>query len=212
MDALEFLQRLRDWPQLASILSSAGAVLLVIVVFWLRRRMKLRHTSAKQQMSFISEGVAEEPADVLSDGAQKNIPGGEGPTGYVAQPPKHRDEATISKHIKIAELAQDQKDLAALYLEQARLELSKGDSVTAGDLLRKSIMLSTTHDFKKIHAEARLELADIAQVDGDPITACEHWQMARGLFHEIDAQKDVKKTDQHLLSNGCPTDWVLTDF
>ncbi len=212
MDALESLQGLPGWVYLALILSGVSAVLLLIVLFWLKRRVQRNNSSASQHVGLISEAVVEAPTAVLSDGERKIMPGGEDPTAPVSQPLKHRNEATISKYMKIAEMARDQKALAALYLERARLDLSNGDSVAAGDHLRKSIMLSTTHNLKKIHAEARLELADISQADGDPTTACEHWQMARGLFHELDAQDDVKKTDQHMLSNGCPTDWVLTDF
>lgn len=186
---------------LALIITVLGLALLLLGVLWFKQRRSHNELDTASQ----KVGILSEDAAVAGRGAAETAP-------VVARPVKHRDEATISRYIKIAEMARDQKALAGLYLERAWLELSKGERDAASELLRKSIMLATTHDLKMIHAEARLELADLAQADGDPTTACEHWQMARQLFHDVDAKDGVEKTDKKILSNGCPTDWVLTDF
>ena len=47
---------------------------------------------------------------------------------------------------------------------------------------------------------------------GDLTTACEHWQIARALFHELKQGRDHAAVETRMLRNGCPTDWVLTDF
>ena len=63
-----------------------------------------------------------------------------------------------------------------------------------------------------MHAEARLELAEIARASGDLTTACEHWQIARGLFSDLKHAKGRGKAETLMREHGCPTDWVLNDF
>lgn len=207
---------LPDGVELELVLGAILILMAIIVLVWLRRRINKKNSSASQHLGLTSQGGVD-----ASGAAQSNREQGGGSVGAEQVPsaletpkprPKHRDDATISKHMKIAELANDQEALAALYLERARLELSNDNAGDAGTHLRKSVMLATSHNLKQIHAEARLELAEIAETAGDMTTACEHWQMARGLFHELDAQQAIKETDTRMLRNGCPTDWVLTDF
>lgn len=126
-----------------------------------------------------------------------------------ARPP--RDGHLITKDIATAEKRGDDQALADLYLEYARFCLQSDDD-TAADTLRKSVVLASQHDLKHTHAAARLELANLSELGGDLTTACEHWQIARTLFHELERQRDVEATDARMLRNGCPTDWVLTDF
>lgn len=65
---------------------------------------------------------------------------------------------------------------------------------------------------KDLQAATRMQLADVAKRRGDSTTACEHWQMARMLFHDIGDKAGFKDVDEKMRANGCPTDWVLTDF
>ncbi len=65
---------------------------------------------------------------------------------------------------------------------------------------------------KAIHAKARVALGDLAHANGDPTTACEHWQIARALFHELKQAAITPRSRRACCKNGCPTDWVLTDF
>ena len=82
----------------------------------------------------------------------------------------------------------------------------------AEELLRKCILGAGAARHKATHAKARLALGDLAHAGGDPTTACEHWQIARALFHELRQVEDHAEAEQRMLRNGCPTDWVLTDF
>jgi len=200
---LSSLDRL-DWGHSVLYLGVAVVVVFLSLLVWLRGRSKKKNSPTTQPVGLISEGVLEPSAGDHGGDTKTSL------ETFKKRP--FRDEQTITKHIEIAEFAGDQEALARLYLERACLDVSNGAHDAAGDLLRKSILLATSHNIKDIHAAARLELAEIAEADGDMTTACEHWQMARTLFHELDAQDDIKRTDARMLSNGCPTDWVLTDF
>lgn len=212
MNVSELNFSLPEGVQFAHILGVLFTLILVVVLVWLKRRMNANNSSADQHLGLTSQGAVDPSHANLSKGEQGGDPVGTNDVSPAPKVPSYRDEATITKHLKMAELANDQEALAALYLERARLELSNDNAAGAGNHLRKSVMLATSHNLKKIHAEARLELAEISEASGDMTTACEHWQMARGLFHELDAQDAIKQTDKRMLSNGCPTDWVLTDF
>ena len=96
--------------------------------------------------------------------------------------------------------------------DEAVAHRENGNEATAADCLRKTIMLATTAGDKPLHALARLELGDICTSEGDLITACEHSQMARSLFEETSSARDAEVCEKRMLGNGCPTDWVLTDF
>ena len=87
-----------------------------------------------------------------------------------------------------------------------------GDDVSAADYLRQSIKLASTIRNDQLHALARLELGDMAESEGDLITACEHWQLARSLFEGERRANDAGVCETRMARNGCPTDWVLTDF
>lgn len=62
------------------------------------------------------------------------------------------------------------------------------------------------------HAFARIELGDLAHHEGDLTTACEHWQIARQLFADLNRADEQKKVEDRMRCNGCPTDWVLNNF
>lgn len=97
-------------------------------------------------------------------------------------------------------------------LELARLMLARGARPQAEALLRKTVIVATSAKLPIAHAQARIELADLASSDGDMTTACEHWQMAKLLFHELDRRKDRELMADLMRDNGCPTDWFLTGF
>lgn len=87
-----------------------------------------------------------------------------------------------------------------------------GDDDAAADRLREAIMLAASIQNDRLHARARLELGDIAESQGDLTTACEHWQLARSLFEGERRNGDAGACETRMARNGCPTDWVLTDF
>ena len=101
---------------------------------------------------------------------------------------------------------------AAIHLQMARLHRAVGDEAECLTALRAAAGLAAQHGPRSIHAEARLELAEVAFKAGDLTSACEHWQMARSALLD-DGQKEAHaRVDKRMRENGCPTDWVLTDF
>ena len=122
------------------------------------------------------------------------------------------DETSLVGAIAEAEAERNNGRLAALYLSLAQLRIDAGDTRAAGDLLRKSIQTAAGAGLNEAHAKSRVMLGDLAQSTGDPVTACEHWQIARKLYHDIGRRSDYNEVDARMLRNGCPTDWVLTDF
>lgn len=113
--------------------------------------------------------------------------------------------------IRSAEASNDQAALASLYLAAARSEIAEGRLEEAAEQLRASVRAAVKSRSKTVQAEARLELAELARAAGDLTTACEHWQLARALFHELQDER-VGKTETLMQKHGCPTDWVLNDF
>jgi hypothetical protein len=102
--------------------------------------------------------------------------------------------------------------ICASLLRRAEVQLQSDDKLGAAASLREAIRLAAACDLSGQHAAARLELGELARQDGDLITACEHWQIARGLFHDLKNSARVKSTEGRMRDHGCPTDWVLTDF
>jgi tetratricopeptide (TPR) repeat protein len=118
----------------------------------------------------------------------------------------------LASAVERAEAKGDESELADLHLALAREKLAARRVQEAGDQLRKSIRIASRIGNKKTHAEARLELAEIARADGDLTTACEHWQIARALFSDLSHAKGRDKAETLMREHGCPTDWVLNDF
>lgn len=126
-----------------------------------------------------------------------------------AHPPsKHELAARIAE----AEAANDHGAVAGLYLDYARVELADGRTEAAAGHLRASIRAAIGSRNAAAQAEARLELAELARAAGDLTTACEHWQIARSLFHGLGAVAHLGETERLMREHHCPTDWVLNDF
>jgi hypothetical protein len=126
--------------------------------------------------------------------------------------PRAIDGAALLAAVGEAEAAGQLQRLPGLYLSLAEWRSDLGETDAAEGLLRKSIGAAAGTGLKETHAKARVALGDIAQAKGDPVTACEHWQIARGLFYELKLKGAHDAVDARMQRNGCPTDWVLTDF
>lgn len=121
-------------------------------------------------------------------------------------------EVSWAERIQKAEAAGDAVEVAGLYLAWARDEVACGQAAEAGEHLRTTVRIATKSKAAALHAEARLELAELAREAGDLTTACEHWQLARALFHDLTERERVGETERLMQRHGCPTDWVLNDF
>ena len=122
------------------------------------------------------------------------------------------DGAALLAAVKEAEADGQLRRLPGLYLSLAHWRLESKETSAAEELLRKCILAATTAGQKDCHARARLALGDVALSKGDPVTACEHWQIARSLFRELRLSQEHDAVEARMRRNGCPTDWVLTDF
>jgi hypothetical protein len=135
-----------------------------------------------------------------------------GAPGADAEKPPALDFAALTAAVGEAEAVGQVRRLPGLYLSLAEWRLKAGETGIAEELLRKSIRGATSAGLKDTHAKARVALGDIAHAGGDLATACEHWQIARSLFYELRQVREHDAIDARMRRNGCPTDWVLTDF
>ncbi|HEY8194434.1 MAG TPA: hypothetical protein VIF13_05250 [Hyphomicrobium sp.] len=128
--------------------------------------------------------------------------------------PDHHDEdvPTIAKRIERAISANDNTALADLYLALARGHEKLGRAEARMAALRSAAGCGALHGPQASHAAARLQLAEAAYDAGDLTTACEQWQLARGAFLSDGQLDEHERVEKRMRDNGCPTDWVLTDF
>jgi len=129
-----------------------------------------------------------------------------------AKPAPRLDGAALTAALAEAEARGETERLPVLYLSLAQCRIEARQTLEAEELLRKTIRGAMGPMHKEIHARARLALGDLAHAHGDLTTACEHWQIARALFFELKLSRDHDAVETRMLRNGCPTDWVLTDF
>lgn len=166
----------------ATLLLLLPFVVLVVAVLWLNRRAR----------PVAPPSAAEAP-----------LP--EAPSAAAPPPP-------APAPFPAAEAAGDGAALAALHLAAARDDIAAGHAEAAARHLRASLGAAARERDRAVEAEARLELAELARAAGDLTTACEHWQIARGLFRELARADRLGETERLMRAHGCPTDWVLTDF
>ena len=133
-------------------------------------------------------------------------------TGRSAPPQPATPEIDWPERIRKAEAKADPVPVAEVYLAWGREEIARGSVASASEHLRTAIGFAAKGKAGALHAEARLELAELARSAGDLTTACEHWQLARALFHELQQRERVGDTERLMQRHGCPTDWVLNDF
>ena len=80
------------------------------------------------------------------------------------------------------------------------------------EALRAAAGCGALHGPRSAHAEARLQLGEAAYATGDLASACEQWQLARTAFLADGQKEQHARVEKRMRDNGCPTDWVLTDF
>lgn len=109
--------------------------------------------------------------------------------------------------------AQGQKTLlAGLYLDLAAAYDRAGDQNARMEALRSAAGNGALHGPHSAHAAARLALGEAAHEAGDLTGACEQWQLARTACLEGGDAAQHAVIEKRMRDNGCPTDWVLTDF
>ena len=143
---------------------------------------------------------------------------------------EHSDDRQAAQDVVGAEISEcedagedDFNEVETMSVEAARAKcaalvvlvnqhLESGAAPAAAVSLRELVRIAAASGLNDQHAAARLELGELARKDGDLITACEHWQIARGLFHDLKNGPNLKTVETQMRDHGCPTDWVLNDF
>lgn len=136
------------------------------------------------------------------------------PQAKPAPPPVARPKSPeeLAAAVARSEAGGNKSELAHIYITQAVACIASGQRDDGASFLRDAIRVAALNRLAEPHALARLELGDLYLGNGDPTTACEQWQIARNLFHDLARPADRDSVDKRMLGNGCPTDWVLTDF
>lgn len=122
------------------------------------------------------------------------------------------EEKELVLSLATAKAERDDASLSRSSVLLARLLIARSERVQAATLLQSAAMVARRAKLPVTHAEARIELAELALVDGDMTSACEHWQMAKLMFHETGRRLDQDRMADIMRQHRCPTDWVLTNF
>lgn len=149
--------------------------------------------------------------------AQPVMPAAPAPVSTSAEPAVEAPAAplgfdSIKAQFEEAVKSAPKTALAPLYLEYASQCRKSGDEAACLAALRSAAGFGALHGPRVAHAAARVELAEVAYMSGDAIGACEQWQIARLVLHEEGLKDAYARIDKRMRDNGCPTDWVLTDF
>lgn len=122
------------------------------------------------------------------------------------------DVGEIARTIEAAKAGEENVALADLYLVQAHAYQKLGDEKARMTALTAAAGYAALHGPPSTHAIARMQLAEAARNGGDLTSACEHWHLAREAFHASGHTEEHAKVEKLMRDNGCPTDWVLTEF
>ncbi len=174
------------------------AVLLTLFALLLHRRLK-RSSAKSSQASQLVSGIAAPLSPVREDTAAE-------------LPPKLEDVETLNKKIELALARGEKTSLSRLYCDLAAGHERLGNVEARMSALRSAAGYGALHGPGAAHAAARLALAEAAQRAGDLTTACEQWQMAKAAYQQAGDTDQQERVEKRMRDNGCPTDWVLTDF
>jgi hypothetical protein len=154
--------------------------------------------SPHQDLSADADGGCEEAVFVLAE----EVP---------VLSPREQEEGLVLA-LEAARVARDDALLSSHSVQLARLLLVRSERPKAAQLLQTAALVARRAKLPVVHAEARMELAELALLDGDLTSACEHWQMAKLMFHELGRRVDQDRVAEMMRKQRCPTDWVLTNF
>ncbi|AGK58126.1 hypothetical protein HYPDE_32258 [Hyphomicrobium denitrificans 1NES1] len=129
-----------------------------------------------------------------------------------SMPVEEDDVGTIVGRIDAAKAADNKAVLADLYLAQALAHQKLGDEKARMAALTSAAGCASLYGPEATHAIARMQLAEAAYSTGDLTSACEHWHLAREAFRASGHAEEHARVEKLMRDNGCPTDWVLTEF
>ncbi len=166
-----------------------AALLIVVAFFRRRRKSSVQNGGAVQALSTPERGAPQ----------PEHLPETETPDA-------------IARKIETAVAAGQKTSLAQLHLDLARAHERQGNVDARMKALRSAAGYGALHGPPSVHAAARLALGEAAYGAGDLTSACEQWQMARSAFLDAGDAEQHDRVEKRMRENGCPTDWVLTDF
>lgn len=210
--------------QLAAVVAVALAVVLVL---WRASRARRQRDTAPARQTIAALPV--QPAPALEQPPEPLTPFATDTTSEIPAPSTVapspveiemtlqqsatlENSQSLDAEIAASEAKGESAELAYLYIKHAAVYVAAGAREQAADRLRDAIRVAALRRLPAPHALARIELGDLYLENGDPITACEQWQIARNLLHDLGRLEERDGVDKRMLGNGCPTDWVLTDF
>lgn len=133
-------------------------------------------------------------------------------TDWIPSLSPQQQERALETALATAKSDRDDAALSRNSILLARILLSRSARDEAAALLQSAALSARRAKLPVLHAEARIELAQLAHGDGDMTSACEHWQMAKVMFHETGQRPDQDRISDLMRQHRCPTDWVLTNF
>jgi hypothetical protein len=133
-------------------------------------------------------------------------------TDQIPSPSLEQQERALQLALAAAKSERDDAALSRNSVLLARILLTRSARGEAAQLLQSAALSARRAKLPVLHAEARIELAELARSDGDMTSACEHWQMAKVMFHETGQRPDQDRISDLMRQHRCPTDWVLTNF
>ena len=196
-----------DKATLETLLSAAVflipiAVLFTLILLLSRRRWRSAQSPAAQPREPSSEPPQAEPLQAFSSDQQAQTP----------PPAPVESVETILEKIETALDRGEKTALSGLYYELAASHARLGKVEARMAALRSAAGYGALHGPPGAHAAARLALGEAAHSAGDLTTACEQWQMARTAYLQAGEAEHHAHIEKRMRENGCPTDWVLTDF
>jgi hypothetical protein len=197
----------------ATLLLLVPFVLLAAVVVVVTRRRR-RSGSRRKELAVAADVPTEQISrtETLVLGLIPPQDGGEGVLDPVETGKPAREVRDFVTEIAVAEKSGDEASLVDLHRDHGIDLKSRGELGAAASEFGWCVLLASKSGRKTVQAQARLELGDIARESGDLTTACEHWQIARGLFLDLKEDDALGWAETRMRENGCPTDWVLNDF
>ncbi len=185
----------------AAVFVIAIAVLITLLALLLRRKPK-RPAEISSQPAPASPSPSPSPSPLAA-----------GLDVATAEPqPPVEDVETLNRKIEQALARGDKTALSGLYYDLAAGYERAGDTNARMVALRSAAGYGALHGPDTAHAAARVALAEAAQRAGDLTTACEQWQMAKTAYLKAGETGHHDSVEKRMRENGCPTDWVLTDF
>lgn len=198
-------------PELQRLLTGAAlaipfAILITLIAVLMNRRKQRRRNDRRIADAPAIHGVASKLGPLQPSSTGEAGPHDAPADASVSEP------GVVRRSIAAAEANGEKLTLAPLYLKLALAEYAAGNQTGQLTALRSAAGLGALHGPPSAHAEARIALAEISAEAGDLTSACEQWQIARNAYNDDGNTELTARVDKRMRENGCPTDWVLTDF